>query len=108
MYTKTMIEAMQAIDDAVLDETPRDKPVHDIEAGKGVHHIELWYPGVHEPSSETVVEIGLCHVRAARDIRVHFDLERNGYVITAQDFDESASDETYDDAPWVEKGFVPA
>lgn len=52
-----------------------------IRAVTGITRVDLWYPA----ASETVVEIQLQHVRAARDIRIHYDFERDGYVISAQD-----------------------
>lgn len=82
----------------------------DIEAEAELTHVELWYPGVHEPSQETAVQIGLCHVRAARDIRVHYDLERDGWVVSAKNGDptsDEGKDELAEDV-WVEQAFVPS
>lgn len=54
-----------------------------------------------------VIDIALVDMRFARDIRVHYDFERNGYVISAP---EGVHEEGYqlDDFAWHEKAFIPA
>ena len=84
-----------------------DEGPFDIEAGTGLHHVELWYPEMDNPTG-TTVQIGLCHVRAARDIRVHYDFERDGYSITSQDYDPTDESVEPIDVPWTEVAFVPA
>lgn len=64
-----------------------------------IQFVELWYPDMN--NSDAAVDVALMHVRAARDIRISYDFERDGWVIRAQD-------EEIEDAPWVEKAFIPA
>jgi hypothetical protein len=42
--------------------------------------LEFFYPDFSAPEQPSVT-VGLCHVRAADAITIHFDGERNGYVI---------------------------
>lgn len=50
----------------------------------GVNRVDVWYPGV-GGESQPVVELTLVHVRAARSIQVYYDLDRDGWVVCAQD-----------------------
>lgn len=74
---------------------------------------DLWYPGVLDekvpPTSEgaDVIEISLVHVRAARAIRIHFDFERDGYIISANVTDPDTMTDI-DQERWVEKAYVEA
>jgi hypothetical protein len=69
-------------------------------------HVDLWYPGVED--NPEYLQIGLMHVRAADDIRIHYDFERDGYVI------EQASTFRWDindrecDPDWQEVAFIKA
>lgn len=97
----------EAADTSKIDaDAPALVNVDRIEARPGVTAVDLWYPDAQgEP---TVVEIQLVHVRAARDIRVQYDFDRDGYVVSAPDTDGydpyvDARDERY-----VEVAFVPA
>lgn len=72
-----------------------------IELQTGTQHIDLWYPDRKNPPH---VVIGLVHVRAADDIRISFDFDRNGYVIERamlmkDDFGDDRNE-------WVEVAFV--
>lgn len=74
---------------------------------------DLWYPGVLDekvpPTSEgaNVIEISLVHVRAARAIRIHFDFERDGYIISANVTDPDTMTDI-DQERRVEKAYVEA
>lgn len=63
----------------------------------------LWYPNIEGPGSTDAVEVALVDVRAARDIRIEYDYERDGYCISAAKIvgEEGAWERT-----WVEEAFV--
>lgn len=42
-------------------------------------HAELWYP--RNPGSASAVQVGLVDVRAADDITIRYDFDRDGWVI---------------------------
>ncbi len=74
---------------------------------KHTRTVELSYPRLaNDPDMSDVcnivdtIEVGLEDVRAARDIRIQYDFDRDGYVITAQKWDSDY------DSPWLEVGFV--
>ena len=74
-----------------------------------VRRIDLWYPGVSGEGSVDAVEVELVHVRAARSIRVTYDFDRDGFVISAQaDPGDGETSAVEEDLSWVEKAFVPA
>jgi len=73
---------------------------------------DLFYPGCGERASPTlegadVVEVELVHVRAARGVRIYYDFERDGYVVTANVTDPDV-DPSVNGERWMEKAFVPA
>lgn len=70
-------------------------------------HIDLWYPDVPDTEIRRFV-IGLVDVRAADDIRVSYDKERDGWKIEqASTFSWDAGDEVCD-PDWQEVAFVKA
>lgn len=74
-------------------------------------HIDLFYPGGHEPGcgEPKSVVLGLCDVRAADDIRLSYDFERDGWKIEqASCFVWGEDDETNCDPDWQEVAFVQA
>ena len=63
----------------------------------GVYHIDLWYPSYDKPPA-TFVEVGLMSVRATDGVRVHYDFDRDGFVVSqpcSRDIPEE----------WAEVGF---
>lgn len=66
-----------------------------------IKEVELWYP---KSSDDQCAQISLMHVRAARDIRIVFSFERDGWVVLAQD--ENDYDDYGNPPPWVEKAFI--
>lgn len=67
--------------------------------------VELFYP---RNSGPTHVEVGLVDVRAADDIRIHYDHERDGWVIEqASIFEWDVGDEVCDQG-WTEVAFIKA
>lgn len=70
-------------------------------------HIDLWYPR-NESSEVKSLVIGLMDVRAADNIRVSYDFDRDGWKIEqASVFSWDADDEVCD-SDWQEVAFVKA
>jgi hypothetical protein len=74
--------------------------LHSLSLDKGKVHVDLWYPRIDH--SVHTIHIGLMDVRAARDIRINYDFERDGYAITAQKDDAKYEED------WYEVAFVAA
>ena len=71
-------------------------------------HVDLWYPS-NDNSNPPRVHVGLMHVRAAMDISVEYDFDRDGYVIRmdkTRDFPNGGGCEVIEEA--VEVAFIPA
>ena len=67
--------------------------------------LELWYPGIRDVK---FLKIGLMDVRAADDIRVSYDFERDGWKIEqASRFSWTCEDDACD-PDWQEVAFVQA
>lgn len=71
--------------------------------------VELWYPGANS-NKINQVQVGLCDVRAADDIRIEYDFERDGWSIKQQLFWEGpeSHDLVEDVDHWYEVAFVQA
>lgn len=68
--------------------------------------LDLWYP--RQDGQISAIEVGLVDVRAADSIRIHYDFERDGWVIQqASTFSWTADDEACD-PDWQEVAFVQA
>ena len=52
---------------------------------KDTCHINLWYPGIDD--NPTFMQVGLDHCRAADNIRISYDFDRDGYKIEQSDGD---------------------
>ena len=72
--------------------------------------VPLWYPRTEDPNRTpdhpVRLEIDLVCVRAAKPIRVEYDFERNGYVITVPTLPPEHADDHDCDLVWVEAAFV--
>jgi hypothetical protein len=68
-------------------------------------HIDLWYPRSDDFEVKQI-QVGLIDVRAADDIRVSYDFDRNGWVI--QQASDWELDDTERDQGWTEVAFVEA
>lgn len=68
--------------------------------------IELWYP--RNEGQSKYLQISLTEVRAADDIRVSYDFERDGWVIEQASIFEWLLGDTACDPDWVEVAFVQA
>ena len=79
-------------------------------------HVDLWYPNIErEPKDPprtfdhpVAVQVGLMHVRAADDIRIEYDFERDGYVVKQGSIFEWPASDTVCDRDWQEVAFVEA
>ena len=69
-------------------------------------HLDFWYPRC-EGEIEALV-IGLSDVRAADDIRVSYDFDRDGWKIEQASCYEWAYDDKECDPDWQEVAFVKA
>ena len=68
--------------------------------------IDLFYPRL--DGHTKAVQVGLTDVRAADDIRIEYDYERDGWVIKqAQVFEWEADDDVMD-PQWKEVAFIEA
>ena len=77
----------------------------DRETGEPLHHyISISYPEIYKPD-RTTVELDICHVRAAENIRVSYESDRDGWVIERPDM-PNYNAETADEMPWIEVAFV--
>jgi hypothetical protein len=73
----------------------------------GVKYVDIEYPRLNP--DQAVVDISLVDVRAARNIRVHYDFDRDGYVISAPNNPgDPDSPQHVEDEVWSEVAFVPA
>lgn len=74
--------------------------------------VSLRYPRVAGEGTIDTIEVDLEDVRASRSIRVTYDFDRDGFVISAQDDpgdgEFNGLTEEGEELPWREKAFVPA
>lgn len=70
-------------------------------------HLDLWYPQVENNPVKSFV-IGLVDVRAADDIRVSYDFERDGWKIEQASVFSWSEDDEECDPDWQEVTFVQA
>lgn len=81
-----------------------DEP--DVEVHGATLHANLWYPRLE--GAINAVEVGLVDVRAADDIRISYDFDRDGWLIEqASIFDWGVNDANPDQG-WKESAFIPA
>lgn len=74
-------------------------------------HVELGYPGVPPKPGEVRarhVQVGLMGVRAADDIRISYDKERDGWSIEQASMFSWPADDPICDEDWQEVAFVKA
>lgn len=77
-----------------------------LEVDSDTQEIALWYPRLEE--NVKYIEVTLSDVRAADGIRVHYDFDRDGWVIEqASTFSWDADDEKCD-PDWQEVAFIQA
>lgn len=68
--------------------------------------IDLWYPRVDDAPS--VLKVGLMDVRAADDIRISYDFDRDGWAIQQASTFSWGPEETAYDMDWQEVAFIKA
>lgn len=73
-------------------------------------HEYIWwsYPEIYDRSKQSTLTISLCHTRAADDIRIKYDSERDGWVIEQASVFEWEADDPVCDPDWQEVAFVQA
>ena len=69
--------------------------------------VELWYPR-NVDSPVKYIQVGLMDVRAADDIRVSYDFDRDGWKIEQASVFEWAADDEVCDPCWQEVAFIQA
>lgn len=74
---------------------------------ENVVDVSLYYP---RNSPINTVELDLVEVRAADQVRVHYDFERNGWVMSQpRQYYVPIEDESFDlEVEWIESAFCPA
>lgn len=68
--------------------------------------IDIWYPRC--DGAAKFIEVGLMDVRAADNIRVSYDFERDGWKIEQASIFQWPSDDPVCDEGWKEVSFVQA
>jgi hypothetical protein len=74
-----------------------------VEKDSDTLHVDIWYPYDHP----LYVQLGLSAVRAADDIRVSYDLDRDGWKIEQAKYHEWPMEGDCDPG-WTEVAFVQA
>jgi hypothetical protein len=67
--------------------------------------IDLWYP---RECQVKFLQIGLMDVRAAGDIRVSYDFQRDGWKVEQPTISEWSADDEACDQGWKEVAFIAA
>jgi len=80
-------------------------PLREASFDKENVYIDLEYPRT--PERQSIIEVGLMDVRAADNIQISYDFERDGWVIKQDAFEEiPCGSESLDD--WQEVAFIRA
>jgi hypothetical protein len=83
--------------------------IYGINGDSSTHeHVEWMYPEIYDRSKQSTLTIGLCHTRAADDIRIKYDSERDGWVIEQASTFKWSCDDLVCDSDWKEVAFVQA
>lgn len=76
-----------------------------VEQHKNVLHTNIWYPRHNQINT---IQVGLYDVRAADDIQISYDFDRDGWVVKqASTFQWDADDEVCN-PDWQEVAFIQA
>lgn len=70
-------------------------------------YIDWIYPEIYDRSKQSTIQIGLSHTRAADDIRIKYDSERDGWIIEQAVVFEDVDVDIYD-PDWKEVAFIKA
>lgn len=77
------------------------------EDGMQVTSVDLWYPRNNDKGH--VIQVGMVDVRVADDIRISYDFDRDGYVISQSEGGYEWDGEGEEPVlTWVEVAFVQA
>ena len=74
--------------------------------GTDIAHVEFWYP--RSEGHPTTLQVGLMDVRAADDIRIRYDFQRDGWSIQQASIFEWEADDKVMDEDWQEVAFIQA
>ncbi len=77
----------------------------DLRASGHVAMVDLWYP---RNSPLKTIQVGLMDVRAADDIRVTYDFDRDGWSILQASIFEWEATDSENDQDWQEVAFIKA
>lgn len=80
----------------------------EIEEEDKVSRVEFMYPEIYNKNSFNYLIVGLCHTRAADDIRIHYESERDGWSIEQATKFQWEVDDKDCDPGWVEVAFIEA
>lgn len=81
-------------------------PIKNASIRKDTVSIDIWYP--RSADQPKYIEVGLMDVRAADNVRLSYDFERDGWKVEqAAVFAWDINDEVQD-AEWAEVAFIPA
>ena len=69
-------------------------------------YVDLWYPRVSD--NRNFIEVGLFDVRAADNVRISYDFDRDGWLIEQAKFHSWEADDEECDPEWTEAAFVQA
>lgn len=69
--------------------------------------VDMWYPRTDSPGTVAEVRVGLVDVRAADEIIIRYDFERDGYVVL-QELCVDEGDAMSSTGEQVERAFIPA
>lgn len=76
---------------------------------KGSKHIDWLYPDINNHDNrKDYITLGLTHVRASDDIRIHYDGYRDGWVIEQGSVFEWDIDDQDCNPDWQEVAFIQA
>ena len=70
-------------------------------------HIVFSYPK-RPPSPPNYLHVGLSDTRAADDIRIHYDFERDGWAVEQAKYFTWPNKDGVEDEGWTEVAFCPA
>lgn len=92
---------------AEREEIKRWADGYEVDRYRDTATFNFWYPGTDEQKIN-YLEVGLMAVRAADNIRIHYDFDRDGWAIEQASTFEWDSDDTELDDDWQEVAFVQA
>jgi hypothetical protein len=73
------------------------------------HEIIWWsYPEIYDKKKLSTLQIELCHTRAADNIRIKYESDRDGWVIEQASIFEWDCDDEICDSDWQEVAFIKA